>query len=172
MLEQVLTSPLVPQSGQADRIAPGPAARALRHLVQRLPPRQPASERNWTGSWRNGIPLPRPTRTTSRICSRKWASRGSRAIHRRPHHRGPGPGLRPCHGSRDAVREGHLRTRIEKTGMNYKASTSPCTRWATTSSKPCRSMTWITACLEGVPNTAFTEALAFVFQGQDMALLD
>jgi len=65
----------------------------------------------------------------------------------------------------------HLRTRVEKTGMNYKGyniavhelghnveqifSLYDMDQWA----------------LHGVPNTAFTEALAFVFQAHDLELL-
>ena len=41
MLEQVLTSPLVPQRGEADRVAAAASAGAVRCLVQRLPSRQP-----------------------------------------------------------------------------------------------------------------------------------
>ena len=66
----------------------------------------------------------------------------------------------------------HLRTRIPEGGMNYKGyniaihemghnveqvfSLNSVDHW------------WLT----GVPNNAFTEALAFVFQGRDLALLD
>ncbi len=83
----------------------------------------------------------------------------------------------PARGSGHALGAGmrsekaHLRTRVGKNGMNYKGfniavhemghnveqilSLNDIDHWF----------------LQGVPNTAFTEALAFVFQGKDLELL-
>ncbi|MDI6765912.1 MAG: hypothetical protein QME52_03715 [Bacteroidota bacterium] len=83
----------------------------------------------------------------------------------------------PARGSGHALGAGmrsekaHLRTRVGKSGMNYKGfniavhemghnveqifSLNDIDHWF----------------LQGVPNTAFTEALAFVFQGHDLELL-
>ena len=65
----------------------------------------------------------------------------------------------------------HLRTRIEKTGMNYKGFNIAVHEMGhnveqTFSMKDVDH--WL---LAGVPNTAFTEALAFVFQARDLELL-
>ncbi len=65
----------------------------------------------------------------------------------------------------------HLRTRIEKTGMNYKGFNIAVHEMGhnveqTFSMKEVDQ--WL---LAGVPNTAFTEALAFVFQARDLELL-
>ncbi|MFI5112701.1 MAG: hypothetical protein ACHP9S_07740 [Terriglobales bacterium] len=65
----------------------------------------------------------------------------------------------------------HLRTRIEKTGMNYKGFNIAVHEMGhnveqTFSMKDVDQ--WL---LAGVPNTAFTEALAFVFQARDLELL-
>ncbi|HEX9119298.1 MAG TPA: hypothetical protein VF840_02050 [Terriglobales bacterium] len=65
----------------------------------------------------------------------------------------------------------HLRTRVEKTGMNYKGFNIAVHEMGhnveqTFSMKDVDQ--WL---LAGVPNTAFTEALAFVFQARDLELL-
>ncbi|MGZ4836529.1 MAG: hypothetical protein ACXVZZ_12885 [Terriglobales bacterium] len=65
----------------------------------------------------------------------------------------------------------HLRTRVEKTGMNYKGFNIAVHEMGhnverTFSIKDVDH--WL---LYGVPNTAFTEALAFVFQARDLELL-
>ena len=65
----------------------------------------------------------------------------------------------------------HLRTRVEKTGMNYKVFNIAVHEMGhnveqTFSIKDVDH--WL---LYGVPNTAFTEALAFVFQARDLELL-
>ena len=65
----------------------------------------------------------------------------------------------------------HLRTRIEKSGMNYKGFNIAVHEMGhnveqTFSMKDVDQ--WL---LSGVPNTAFTEALAFVFQARDLELL-
>ncbi len=65
----------------------------------------------------------------------------------------------------------HLRTRIEKTGMNYKGFNIAVHEMGHNVEQTfsLNSIDYYT--LNGVPNTAFTEALAFVFQGQDMKVL-
>jgi oligoendopeptidase F len=65
----------------------------------------------------------------------------------------------------------HLRTRVEKAGMNYKGFNIAVHEMGhnveqTFSIKDVDH--WL---LSGVPNTAFTEALAFVFQARDLELL-
>jgi hypothetical protein len=65
----------------------------------------------------------------------------------------------------------HLRTRVDKTGMNYKGFNIAVHEMGhnveqTFSMKDVDH--WL---LNGVPNTAFTEALAFVFQARDLELL-
>ncbi|MBZ5567557.1 MAG: hypothetical protein LAN64_06865 [Acidobacteriia bacterium] len=65
----------------------------------------------------------------------------------------------------------HLRTRVDKAGMNYKGFNIAVHEMGhnveqTFSMKDVDH--WL---LSGVPNTAFTEALAFVFQARDLELL-
>ena len=65
----------------------------------------------------------------------------------------------------------HLRTRVEKDGMNYKGFNIAVHEMGHNVEQTF-SMNevdhWL---LNGVPNTAFTEALAFVFQNRDLELL-
>lgn len=83
----------------------------------------------------------------------------------------------PARGSGHAMGAGmrdakvHLRTRVEKSGMNYKGYNIAVHEMGhnveqTLSMKDIDH--WL---LNGVPNTAFTEALAFVFQARDLELL-
>ncbi len=65
----------------------------------------------------------------------------------------------------------HLRTRIEKSGMNYKGFNVAVHEMGHNVEQTLSLNDVDYTLLQGVPNTAFTEALAFVFQGQDMALL-
>ncbi len=65
----------------------------------------------------------------------------------------------------------HLRTRVEKGGMNYKGFNIAVHELGHNVEQTfsLNAMDYYT--LNGVPNTAFTEALAFVFQGRDLELL-
>jgi len=83
----------------------------------------------------------------------------------------------PARGSGHALGAGmrdakvHLRTRVEKSGMNYKGFNIAVHEMGhnveqTFSIKDVDH--WL---LNGVPNTAFTEALAFVFQARDLELV-
>ena len=65
----------------------------------------------------------------------------------------------------------HLRTRIEKTGMNYKGFNIAVHEMGHNVEQTFSLNNIDHYMLQGVPNTAFTEALAFVFQGHDLELL-
>jgi len=65
----------------------------------------------------------------------------------------------------------HLRTRIEKTGMNYKGFNIAVHEMGHNVEQTFSLNEVDHTLLQGVPNTAFTEALAFVFQGHDLELL-
>ncbi len=83
----------------------------------------------------------------------------------------------PARGSGHAMgaemrsEKAHLRTRIEKSGMNYKGFNIAVHEMGHNVEQTLSLNDVDFTLLQGVPNTAFTEALAFVFQGQDMALL-
>lgn len=65
----------------------------------------------------------------------------------------------------------HLRTRVEKEGMNYKGYNIAVHEMGHNVEQTLSLNDIDHTLLEGVPNTAFTEALAFVFQGHDLELL-
>jgi oligoendopeptidase F len=65
----------------------------------------------------------------------------------------------------------HLRTRVEKGGMNYKGFNIAVHEMGHNVEQTFSLNKVDYTLLQGVPNTAFTEALAFVFQGHDLELL-
>lgn len=83
----------------------------------------------------------------------------------------------PARGSGHALGAGmrsaktHLRTRVEKSGMNYKGFNIAVHEMGHNVEQTLSLNDIDHTLLEGVPNTAFTEALAFVFQGHDLELL-
>lgn len=64
-----------------------------------------------------------------------------------------------------------LRTRVEKSGMNYKGFNVAAHEMGHNVEQTFSLNNIDYYSLNGVPNTAFTEALAFVFQGRDLELL-
>jgi hypothetical protein len=83
----------------------------------------------------------------------------------------------PARGSGHALgaamrsEKAHLRTRVEKTGMNYKGFNIAVHEMGHNVEQTFSLNDIDYTLLQGVPNTAFTEALAFVFQGHDLELL-
>ncbi len=65
----------------------------------------------------------------------------------------------------------HLRTRVEKEGMNFKGFNIAIHELGHNVEQTFSLNEVDSTLLEGVPNTAFTEALAFVFQAHDLELL-
>jgi hypothetical protein len=65
----------------------------------------------------------------------------------------------------------YLRTRVDKDGMNYKGYNIAVHEMGHTVEQTFSLYDIDYPLLSGVPNTAFTEALAFVFQGRDLELL-
>jgi hypothetical protein len=65
----------------------------------------------------------------------------------------------------------HLRTRVGKDGMDYKGYNIAVHEMGHNVEQTFSLQAIDHTLLQGVPNTAFTEALAFVFQAQDLALL-
>jgi oligoendopeptidase F len=83
----------------------------------------------------------------------------------------------PARGSGHAMgaemrsEKAHLRTRVEKTGMTYKGFNIAVHEMGHNVEQTFSLNDVDYTLLEGVPNTAFTEAFAFVFQGRDLELL-
>ena len=65
----------------------------------------------------------------------------------------------------------HLRTRVEQTGMNYKGFNIAVHEMGHNVEQVFSLNNVDHWLIEGVPNTAFTEAFAFVFQARDLELL-
>ena len=175
MLEQVLTSPLVPAGGEADRDS-GSAARWSRSTsgtagsgrAARTPRRSSTSIVAKRYPDARGVP-----EGHSRTCSCGWASRRSAPQYLADAHRGrSGARLGPRHAA--PMRRGdkpHLRTRVEKDGMNYKGYNIAVHEMGHNVEQTFSLNDVDHTLLQGVPNTAFTEALAFVFQAHDLELL-
>ncbi|MGE5401261.1 MAG: hypothetical protein ACM3S2_12720 [Ignavibacteriales bacterium] len=77
------------------------------------------------------------------------------------------------HASGAAMRseKAHLRTRVEKNGMNYKGYNIAVHEMGHNVEQTFSLNMMDHWLLQGVPNTAFTEAIAFVFQARDLSLL-
>ncbi|QSQ26393.1 hypothetical protein JY651_16305 [Pyxidicoccus parkwayensis] len=76
--------------------------------------------------------------------------------------------------AQQAMRRGdfpHLRTRVEKGGMNYKGYNIAVHEFGHNVEQVFSLYEVDHTLLAGVPNSAFTEALAFVFQARDLELL-
>jgi hypothetical protein len=67
--------------------------------------------------------------------------------------------------------QAHLRTRVEAGGMNYKGYNIAVHEMGHNVEQVFSMTTIDHTLLQGVPNNAFTEALAFVFQARDLELL-
>ena len=83
----------------------------------------------------------------------------------------PARGSGHAMGSSMRAEKAHLRTRVEKTGMNYKGYNIAINEMGHNVEQTFSLNDIDYTLLQGVPNTAFTEALAFVFQGHDLELL-
>ena len=85
--------------------------------------------------------------------------------------------IEPARGSGHAMgaemraEKAHLRTRVGKSGMNYKGFNIAVHEMGHNVEQTFSLNDVDHTLLKGVPNTAFTEALAFVFQGRDLQLL-
>ncbi len=83
----------------------------------------------------------------------------------------------PARGSGHAMgaemrsEKAHLRTRVDKTGMTYKSFNIAVHEMGHNVEQTLSLNDVDFSLLQGVPNTAFTEAFAFVFQGRDLELL-
>src|SRR5262245_5930861 len=74
-------------------------------------------------------------------------------------------------GAQRRADKAHLRTRVEKEGMNYKGFNIAIHEMGHNVEQTFSLNDIDSTLLAGVPNTAFTEALAFVFQAHDLELL-
>lgn len=84
----------------------------------------------------------------------------------------------PARGSGHAMSAGmrsekaHLRTRVAKTGMDYQSFNVAAHEMGHNVEQVFSLNDVDSTLMRGVPNTSFTEAFAFLFQGHDLELLD
>src|SRR6185295_17276021 len=83
----------------------------------------------------------------------------------------PARGSGHAAGAHRRADKAHLRTRVEKDGMNFKGYNIAVHELGHNVEQTFSLNDIDSTLLAGVPNTAFTEALAFVFQGHDLELL-
>jgi hypothetical protein len=74
-------------------------------------------------------------------------------------------------GAQRRADQSHLRTRVEQGGMNFKGFNIAVHEMGHNVEQTFSLNDVDSTLLQGVPNTAFTEALAFVFQAHDLELL-
>jgi len=84
----------------------------------------------------------------------------------------PARGSGHAWGAQMKVEKAHLRTRIPATGMNYKGYNIAIHEFGHNVEQTISLNDVPNYMINGVPNTAFTEALAFVFQERDLFLLN
>lgn len=172
MLEQVLTSPLVPQ-----------VAKLIEARLQR--PLEPFDV--WYSGFRPGSQYTEAQ--LDEMVARKYPT--AQAYQQdipnllmklgfsseRAQHVANNIVVDPARGSGHAMgaemrsEKAHLRTRVEKGGMNYKGFNIAVHEMGHNVEQTFSLNDVDHTLLKGVPNTAFTEALAFVFQGHDLELL-
>jgi hypothetical protein len=83
----------------------------------------------------------------------------------------PSRGAGHALGARMRADQAHLRTRVGEGGMDYKGYNIAVHELGHNVEQVFSTTTIDHTLLQGVPNNAFTEALAFLFQAQDLALL-
>ena len=83
----------------------------------------------------------------------------------------PARGAGHASGAMRRADNAHLRTRVPESGMNYKGYNIAIHELGHNVEQVISLNKMDQYMLEGVPNTAFTEAFAFVFQSRDLALL-
>lgn len=84
----------------------------------------------------------------------------------------PARGSGHAWGAQMKTEKAHLRTRIPATGMNYKGYNIAIHEFGHNVEQTISLHDVPNYMINGVPNTAFTEALAFVFQERDLFLLN
>ncbi|MBN2611347.1 MAG: hypothetical protein JXB00_07305 [Bacteroidales bacterium] len=83
----------------------------------------------------------------------------------------PSRGAGHAFGAEMRTEKSHLRTRIGKNGMNYKGYNIAMHEFGHNVEQTLTLYKTDYYRLKGIPNTAFTEALAFIFQKRDLELL-
>jgi len=172
MLEQVLTSPLVPQVAKLIETRLGRPLEPFDVWYAGFRPGSKYSEEELDAAVAKKYPTPEAYQKDIPNLLVKLGFSSERARYVADHivvdpARGSGHAM----GSQMRSEKSHLRTRVEKTGMNYKGFNIAVHEMGHNVEQTFSLNDVDFTLLQGVPNTAFTEALAFVFQAQDLKLL-
>jgi len=172
MLEQVLSSPLVPRVAKLIEKRLGRRLEPFDIWYSGFKPRGAYTEAELDAAVRKKYPTPEAYQKDIPNLLEKLGFSAERARYLASH-----IVVDPARGSGHAMgaaRRGdnaHLRTRVEKDGMNYKGFNIAVHEMGHNVEQTFSLYDMDSTLLAGVPNTAFTEALAFVFQGHDLELL-
>jgi len=172
MLEQVLASPLVPQVANLIETRLGRPLEPFDVWYAGFRPGSKYSEAELDAAVAKKYPTPEAYQKDIPNLLIKLGFSPERARYVAEHivvdpARGSGHAM----GSQMRSEKSHLRTRVEKSGMNYKGFNIAVHEMGHNVEQTFSLNDVDYTLLQGVPNTAFTEALAFVFQAQDMSLL-
>jgi hypothetical protein len=172
LLEQVLTSPLVPQVAKLIETRLGRPLEPFDVWYAGFRPGSKYSEAELDAAVAKKYPTPDAYQKDIPNLLVKLGFASERARYIADHiivdpARGSGHAM----GAEMRSEKSHLRTRVEKTGMNYKGFNIAVHEMGHNVEQTFSLNDVDYTLLQGVPNTAFTEALAFVFQAQDLALL-
>ena len=172
MLEQVLTSPLVPQVAKLIESRLGRPLEPFDVWYAGFRPGSKYSEAELDAAVAKKYPTPEAYQKDIPNLLVQLGFAPERARYVADHiivdpARGSGHAM----GAEMRSEKSHLRTRVEKTGMNYKGFNIAVHEMGHNVEQTFSLNDVDYTLLQGVPNTAFTEALAFVFQAQDLSLL-
>jgi hypothetical protein len=172
MLEQVLSSPLVAQTAQLIQARLGRPLEPFDIWYNGFRPGSQYSEAQLDEMVAKKYPTPEAYQKDIPNLLMKLGFSPDRAQHVAENiivdpARGSGHAM----GAAMRAEKAHLRTRVEKTGMNYKGFNIAVHEMGHNVEQTFSLNDNDFTLLQGVPNTAFTEALAFVFQGHDLELL-
>jgi hypothetical protein len=172
MLEQVLTSPLVPQVAKLIQSRLGRPLEPFDIWYSGFRPGSKYTEAELDQIVAKKYPTAEAYQKDIPNLLMKLGFPADRAQHVAEHIAvDPARGSGHAMGAEMRSAKAHLRTRIEKTGMNYKGFNIAVHEMGHNVEQTLSLNDVDYTLLQGVPNVAFTEALAFVFQAQDMALL-
>ena len=172
MLEAVLSSPLVPKLAALIESRLGRPLEPFDVWYDGFRPRGSNTEEQLDAIVRKRYPTGRGLQGGHPESPR--AARlleGEGPVPGRPHRGRPRARLGHAMGAGRRADKAHLRTRVEKDGMNYKGFNIAVHEMGHNVEQTFSLNDVDSTLLQGVPNTAFTEALAFVFQAHDLELL-
>jgi hypothetical protein len=172
MLEQVLTSPLVPQVAKLIQSRLGRPLEPFDVWYNGFRPSGKYSEAQLDEMVAKRYPTPEAYQKDIPNLLMKLGFPPDRAQHVASNivvdpARGSGHAM----GAEMRSEKAHLRTRVGTGGMNYKGFNIAVHEMGHNVEQTFSLNDIDHTLLQGVPNTAFTEALAFVFQGHDLELL-